>query len=88
MPLKLNGKILDLNAPTPTLAALKEKLDKLPADEVFTADVISKKLGISHSYIRDNGPSELLASNTVKLSGIRYWGSPKAIAALRARVAR
>jgi hypothetical protein len=79
--LKLNGKPLDLNPPTPAADRLLTFLISAPVDEVFTEQMLAEKAKASARHLSTK--SERFSSFTLLVNGKRYWGSAKAIAELR-----
>lgn len=84
--MKVDGKPLDLQADTPSIAMIRQFLEGSPEDEVFTSETVLSKLNISQFSLTRARP---------KLEGLsmlhgknRYWGSAKAIAALATAVGR
>ena len=64
--LKLNGKALDVNPPKPSLLKFKAFLDKAPADEVFTLDVVAENVGVATHTLRTTQRDE-------SLEAYRHW---------------
>lgn len=81
MGLKLDGKPLNLKRETPALSMVRQFLERAPEDEVFTSANILAKLNISQFTLTRSMPQ--LAGFSLLHGRNRYWGSLKAIAALR-----
>lgn len=77
--LKLNGKPFRVNGE----GVIRRFLDKSPHDELFTSAELQSRTGSVH--VKDRASK--LPPYTFKVGVIRYWGNPKAIAALKAQVA-
>jgi hypothetical protein len=88
MPLRLNGKTLDLNPPPPTLAKLLEFLKKSSPDDLYTMAEIAKCAHVAEASIGKRGisTSPELAPYSLRHGVMRYFGSQKAIAELRKQV--
>lgn len=83
MPLKLNGKPLDLNPPLPRIEKIAKFLAACPADEVFDAPTLAAKMNTSVNSIRDASGYELLKDMSEMMGRFRVYGCKKAIAELR-----
>lgn len=78
--LKLNGKPFSLLRPSVKALQIKAELDALPSDEIFTKDQLKTQ------HIADYVNVKELAGYSLKVGARRYWGNPKAIAALSEQV--
>ena len=85
--LKLDGKPLDLNPPTPTETRIMGFLNKQPADDLFTPRELSSRAGVSYDHIRHIGGSIRLETYSTTYRGLRIWGNPQAISVLLAGLA-
>jgi hypothetical protein len=85
VPLKLNGRTLCLHKEKPSIVAVRQFLQKAPADELFTADEVARRAFLNHDQVRRIA-RDLDDDITHRVGCIRYFGSPKAIAALRKQV--
>jgi hypothetical protein len=81
--LKLNGKPLCLKVTVPSVAAIMNFLNKQAPDELFTSDVLAKGANVSQNTIKSMGHAEELNGYSIRSGKLRYWGNPKAIAALK-----
>ena len=88
MPIKLDGEVFDLNAPTARILAVKQFLDKAPKDEIFSTDGLAKK-GFSDRAIRAFAHAGKFQPyfHTVQRSKF-IFGHPKAIVAFKALLAK
>lgn len=85
-PLKLNGKLLNLHPPSIIVSRIAEFLDKSPHDELFTTEELAKRVAIGSQRPTQNAKNPALAAYSLLTGRNRYWGNPKAIAALREQV--
>jgi hypothetical protein len=86
MTLKLHGKPFELRPLTPSQAKLKTLLDTLPADEIFDAEALGKKTGMSANYVGDLLRPDIFSEYGQKVGRDKYYGNRKAIAELRKQV--
>lgn len=84
--LKLNGKPLDLNPPSPIVSKVIAFLDKSGDDELFTLDQIAEKTSVSLPGLsfRARGPE--FVNYREKVARSYYYGNPAAITELRKQV--
>jgi hypothetical protein len=79
--LKLNGKVLDLNPPSPSVVKLQGFLDAAAPDELFTCDELAKRAGVAVATIRSH--AKIADAYRHKAGAAMYYGHPKAVAELR-----
>jgi hypothetical protein len=86
--LKLNGKPLDLNAPTPALLKIKDFLDRSAKDDVFTLAHMKAAAGVGECTLRDFSADQRFAPYSMSYGRHRqlHFGHPSAIAELKRMV--
>lgn len=78
--MRINGKPLELNGPSPAVKKVRDFLLKQGADEVFGTAEIQKHCNVSE---RITAKTRYFEGLTFRYRGKNYWGSPTAIKNLR-----
>ena len=65
---------------------VREELEKLPDGEVFTSKEIGEKLGVHRPTLQHM--TEEFRDNVYHMGTINYWGSKKAIVALKKHLSK
>jgi hypothetical protein len=85
MPLKLNGKPIDLNPPSPSILKVMAVLEKLGPDDLYDREHMMQMSKLGSSAFKSS-MVEACKGHSLLVGKTRYWGSKQAIASLRKQV--